>query len=188
MSTQPRSDLKSTTPTLVTRNALDPLGAKDFTALATTLSPVAPSAREALITTAPYYPSEFREDLAEYVGAAPLATDVIDAAIAAEHINAPASGLKAAGLSSRTAPRGKPRTSEGYQDDLASVEGLTVASRRARDRSETASRAVAACSLGPPRFARTIDGNAAAQQRLECSGDRHGGAKNDRTTTSSARQ
>src|ERR1700680_3365310 len=81
------------------------------------------------------------EDLAEYICAAPLATEVIDAAIAAGHSNAPASGLKAAGLSSRTAARGKPRTSEGCQDDLASVEGLTVALCRARDQSETASRA-----------------------------------------------
>jgi CheY-like chemotaxis protein len=120
---------------------MNPFGAKDLTALAATLSPVGPSAREALIATAPYYQSEFREDLAEYVCAAPLATDVIDAAIAAGHFNAPASALKAAGLRSRTAPRGKPRTSEGCQDDLASVEGLTVALRRARDRSETASRA-----------------------------------------------
>jgi CheY-like chemotaxis protein len=54
---------------------------------------------------------------------------------------APTSALKAAGLRSRTALRGKPRTSEGCQDNLASVEALTVALRRARDRSETASRA-----------------------------------------------
>jgi CheY-like chemotaxis protein len=120
---------------------MNPFGARDLTALAATLSPVGPSAREALIATVPYRQSEFREDLAEYVCAAPLATDVIDAAIAAGHFNAPASALKAAGLRSRTAPRGKPRTSEGCQDDLASVEGLTVALRRARDRSETASRA-----------------------------------------------
>ena len=85
--------------------------------------------------------TQLREDFAEYVCAAPLATDGIDATIAAEHFNAPASALKAAGLRSRTAPRGKPRTSEGWQDHLASVEGLTVALRRARDRSETASRA-----------------------------------------------
>src|ERR1700676_17838 len=81
------------------------------------------------------------EDLPEYICAAPLATQIIDAAIAAGHSNAPASGLNAAGLSSRTAARGKPRTSEGCQDDLASVEGLTVALCRARDQSETASRA-----------------------------------------------
>lgn len=58
MSTQPFSDLKSTTPTIVSRNAMNPFGAKDLTALAATLSPVA----------------EVREDLAEYVRAAPLAT------------------------------------------------------------------------------------------------------------------
>ena len=149
MSTQPRSDLKSTAPTGVSRNAMNPFGAKDLTALAATLSPVGPSAREALIATAPYCQSEFREDFAEYVGAAPLATDVIDAAIAAEHFSAPASALNAAGLRSRTAPRGKPRTSEGWQDDLASVEGLTVALRRARDRSENASRARRPCWLEP---------------------------------------
>ncbi len=141
MSAQPRSDLKSTAPTSVSRNAMNPFGAKDLTALAATLSPVGPSAREALIATVPYRQSEFREDFAEYVCAAPLATHVIDAAIAAEHFNAPACAPKAARLRSRTAPWGKPRTSEGWRDDLASVEGLTVALRRARDRSETASRA-----------------------------------------------
>src|SRR3977135_60964 len=90
MSTQPRSDLKSTAPTRVSRNAMNPFGAKDLTALAPWLSPVGPSAREALIA--------------------------------------------------RTS-RAKARTSEGWQDDLASVEGLTVALRRARDRAETVSRA-----------------------------------------------
>ena len=137
MSTQLRSDLKSTAPTNVSRSAMNPLGAKDLAALAATLSPVGRAAREALIATAAYRQSEFREDLAEYACAAPLATDDINAAIAAGRFNAPASALKAAGLRSRTA---KPRTSEGSQDDLASVEGLTVALRRARDRSETASR------------------------------------------------
>jgi len=102
------------------------------------LSPVGRAAREALIATAAYRQSEFREDFAEYVCAAPLATDVIDAAIAGEHFNGPASALKAAGLRSRTAARGKPRASEGWQGDLASGEGLTGALRRARDRSETA--------------------------------------------------
>jgi CheY-like chemotaxis protein len=115
---------------------MNPFGAKDLTGLAATLSPVGRAAREALIATAPYRQSEFREDLAEYVCAAPWATD--NAAIAAGHLKAPASALKAAGLRSRTA---KPRTSEGGQDDLASVEGLTIALRQARDRSETASRA-----------------------------------------------
>src|SRR6267143_6687354 len=79
MSTQLRSDLKSTAPTSVSRTAMNPFGAKDLTALAATLSPVGRAAREALIATAP--------------------------------------------------------------DDLATVEGLTVALRQARDRSETASRA-----------------------------------------------
>ena len=138
MNTQPRSGLTSTAPIRVSRNAMNPFGAKDLTALAATLSPAVPSAREALIATAAYRQSEFREDFAEYVCAAPLATDVIDAAIAGEHFNGPASALKAAGLRSRTAPRGKPGTSEGWQHDLASGAGLTVALRRARDRSETA--------------------------------------------------
>src|SRR6202165_720053 len=141
MSTQLRSDLKSIAPTSVSRSAMNPVGAKDLTALAATWSPVGGAAREALIATAPYRQSEFREDLAEYVCAAPLARDDINAAIAAGHLKAPASALKAAGLRSRTAPWGKPRTSERCEDDLASVEGLTVALRRARDRSETASRA-----------------------------------------------
>jgi signal transduction histidine kinase len=92
-----------------------------------------------MIATAPYRQSGFREDLAEYVWAAPWATD--NAAIAAGHFKAPTSALKTAGLRSRTALRGKPRSSEGCQDNLASVEGLTGALRRARDRSETASRA-----------------------------------------------
>jgi|NGEPerStandDraft_6_1074524.scaffolds.fasta_scaffold38301_2 hypothetical protein len=74
MSTQPFSDLKSTTPIIVSRNAMNPFGAKDLTALAATLSPVAASARVALITRAPYCESEVREDLAKYVRAAPLAT------------------------------------------------------------------------------------------------------------------
>src|ERR1700687_4128344 len=139
MSTQLRSDLKSIAPTSVSRSAMNPFGAKDLKALGATLSPVGRAAREALIATAPYRQSGFREDLAEYVCAASWATD--NAAIAAEHFKAPASALKAAGLRSRTAPCGKPHTGEGWEDDLASVEGLTVALRRARDRSETASRA-----------------------------------------------
>jgi CheY-like chemotaxis protein len=120
---------------------MNPFGAKDLAAPTATLSLVAPSAREALIATAAYYQSEIREDLAEYVFAAPLATGVIDTVIAAGHFNAPDSGMKAAGLRSRTALRGKRRTSEGCQDDLASVEGLTLALRRVRDQSETNSRA-----------------------------------------------
>ena len=137
MSTQPRSDLRFTAPTRVSRNAMNPFAAKDLTALGATLSPVGPSARDALIATGPYLQSEFREDFAEYICAAPLATDGIDATIAAEQFSAPASALNAAGLRSRTAPRGKPRIS-GCQDDLASVEVLPVTWRRARDRSETA--------------------------------------------------
>src|SRR5260370_28387704 len=117
MSTQVRSDLKSTAPSNVGRSAMNPFGAKDLTGLAATLSPVGRAAREALIARAPYRQSEFREDLAEYAWAAPLATD-INAAIAAGRLNAPASALKAAGLRSRTA---KPRTSAGGQDGLASV-------------------------------------------------------------------
>ncbi len=74
MSTQPFSDLKSTTPIIVSRNAMNPFGAKDLTALTATLSPVAAAARVALITRAPYCESEVREDLAKYVRAAPLAT------------------------------------------------------------------------------------------------------------------
>ncbi len=186
MSTQLSSDLKSTAPARVSRSAVNPFGAKDLTALGATLSPVGRGAREALIATAPHRQSEFQEDLAEYACAAPVATDAINAANVAGSFNAPASARKAAGLRSRTVPRAKPRTSEGCQDDLASVEGLTVALRRARDRSETASRQTPLAGWSPPRFARTIDGNAAAQQRLECSRDRHGGGKNNRTTTSSA--
>jgi hypothetical protein len=54
MNTQSRSDLKSTAPTRVSRNAPNPFGGKDFTALAATLSPAVPSARESLSATAPY--------------------------------------------------------------------------------------------------------------------------------------
>ena len=138
MSTQPRGDLKSTSFTSISRNLRNPSGTEDLTALEATLPPVGPSAREPLIATVPYRQSEFREDFAECVWAAPLPTDVIDAAIVAEHFNAPASGLTAAGLRSGTARRRKPRTSERRQDDLASAAGLTVASRRARARSKTA--------------------------------------------------
>ena len=137
MTTRPSSDLKSTAPTRVSRSAMNPFGSTDLTALPR-FSPVGPSACETLIATAPYYQSEFREDLAEFVCAAPLATDVIDVAIAP-------------GLRSRTAPT---RTSEGCQDDLASVEGLTVALRRASDRSETASRARRSLQAGAHRALR----------------------------------
>jgi CheY-like chemotaxis protein len=81
------------------------------------------------------------KDLSEYVFAAPLATDVIDTVIAAADIDGPAPVLNAAELRSRAAPRGRFHASEGCQDDLASVEGLTAALRRARDHSDTASRA-----------------------------------------------
>src|SRR6267142_1096249 len=87
MSTQLRSDLKSIAPTSVSRSAMNPFGAKDLTVLAATLSPVGWAAREALIPTAPYRQSEFREDLAEYVCAALWATD--NGAIAAGHLKAP---------------------------------------------------------------------------------------------------
>ena len=90
MSTQLCSDLKSTVLTRVSRNAMNPFGAKDLTALAATLSSAGPSVREALTATA---------------------------------------------------PRGKRRTREGRQDDLASAEGLAVALRRARDRTESVHRA-----------------------------------------------
>jgi ActR/RegA family two-component response regulator len=52
MNTQPRSDLKSTVSTSVSRNAMIRFDAKDLTALAATLSSAGPSAREALIATA----------------------------------------------------------------------------------------------------------------------------------------
>jgi ActR/RegA family two-component response regulator len=90
MSTQPRSDVKSTVLTSVSWNAMNPLGAKDLTTLAARLSSVGPSAREALTATV---------------------------------------------------PRGKRRTREGWQDDLASADGLTVALRRARDRAKSINRA-----------------------------------------------
>ena len=90
MSTPPRSDLQSTVLTSVIRNAMKPVGAKDLTALAATLSSTRPSAREALTATA---------------------------------------------------PRGKRRTREGWQDDPASAEGLTVALQRARNRAESVNRA-----------------------------------------------
>jgi ActR/RegA family two-component response regulator len=90
MSTQPRSDLESTVLTSVSRNAMNPFGAKDLTALAATLSSAGPCARKALTATA---------------------------------------------------PRGKRRTREGCQGDLASAEGLTVALRQAHDRAESVNRA-----------------------------------------------
>jgi len=79
---------------------MNPFGAKDLTALAASLSPVGPSAREALIA--------------------------------------------------RTS-RGESLTSEGWQGDLASVQGLTVALHQARDRAETVSRAVRPLLAGAHR-------------------------------------
>ena len=73
MSTQLRSDRKSTAPTGVSRNAMYPFGAEDLAALAATLSPVGRAAREAVIATALYRQSESREDLAQCACAAPLA-------------------------------------------------------------------------------------------------------------------
>ena len=90
MSTQPRSDVKSTVLTSVSWHAMNPFGAKDLTALAARLSSARPCAREALTATA---------------------------------------------------PRGKRRIREGWQDDLASTDGLTVALRQARDRAESVNRA-----------------------------------------------
>src|ERR1700719_3596688 len=78
VSTQFRSNLEVHTPTSVSRNAMNPLGAKDLTALAATPSPVGRAA-----------------------------------AMAAGRFKAPTSTLQAAGLRSRTALRGKPRSSEG---------------------------------------------------------------------------
>jgi ActR/RegA family two-component response regulator len=101
MSAQSPSDLKSTAPTSVGRNAMNAFGAKDLTALAAKLSPAGPSVREALISTA---------------------------------------------------PRGEGCTSEGCQDDLASVEeGFTVALRRACGRPEIVSRATRPLLAGAHR-------------------------------------
>ena len=81
------------------------------------------------------------KDLAEYAFAAPVATDVIDTVIAGRYVDAPAAGSKTGELSSPAAPRRKPRNGEGCQHDLASVEGLISALRRARHQSDAASRA-----------------------------------------------
>jgi CheY-like chemotaxis protein len=81
------------------------------------------------------------KDLPEYDFAAPLATDIIDTVIGGRHVDVPASGLTAAEPNSRAAPRRKHSAGEGSQDDPASVEGLTAALRRARDQSDSASRA-----------------------------------------------
>jgi CheY-like chemotaxis protein len=105
---------------------------ENLTALKTPLPPIAPLAREAMIATTPHYQSEFREK---------LATDVIDAPISARYFTALAPGPKASGLISRPAPPEMPRAEAGWQDDLTSMEGLTVGSRRAHDQSKTSSRA-----------------------------------------------
>jgi CheY-like chemotaxis protein len=112
---------------------------KDLTALTVNLLPIAASAREAMIATTPYYQPEFRDNLAEDVCAAPFATDVIDAPISARYFTSLAPGVKASELISRPAPRQMPRTEEGCQDNLQSMEGLTVESRRANDQSKTSS-------------------------------------------------
>jgi ActR/RegA family two-component response regulator len=120
---------------------MNAFGSKDLTALTVALPPVVPSAREALLATAPYYQSEFREDLAEDVCAPPFATDGIDASSSARYFTTLAPGLMGTGLTYRPAPRQMRRAEEGCQDDLTSVEGLTVESRRPYDQSKTASRA-----------------------------------------------
>lgn len=101
------------------------------------MSPLSPSTTDVRKTVATILRSVV--PLCDGCCAAALATDVVDAAIGAVAINVAASGLKGGGQSSRTAPRGTPHTNRGCQDDLASVEALTVASRRTRDRSETTS-------------------------------------------------
>jgi len=126
---------------MVTRNGMKAFVSKDLTALTVKLLPVAPSAREAMIATTPHYQPEFSDNLAEDACAAPFATDVIDAPISARYFTSLAPGLKASGLISRPAPRQMPRTEEGCQDNLPSIEGLTVESHRANDHSKTPSRA-----------------------------------------------
>ena len=76
--------------------------------------------------------------------------------LGAKDLTAPAAPLSPVGPSVREAriartSRGKARTSEGSQDDLASVEGLTVALRRARDRAEAVSRAMRPLLAGAHR-------------------------------------
>ena len=69
------SDLECTSRTIVSRNGMNSVGSRDLTAATVTWSPVAASAREAPIATAPYFQSASREDLAEYVCAVPFAID-----------------------------------------------------------------------------------------------------------------
>ena len=111
---------------------------KDLKALTVNLLPIAASARETMIATTPYQP-EFRDSLAEDACAAPFAPDGIDALVSTRYFTALAPGVKASGLISRPAPRQMPRTEEACQDDLPSMKGLTVESRRGNDQSKTSS-------------------------------------------------
>jgi CheY-like chemotaxis protein len=120
---------------------MNALISKDLTARAVPLLPIARSEREALIATAPYYQPELRHNLAEDACAPPFATDVIDAPISARNFTALATGLKASGLISRPAPREISRFEDECQDNLTSMEGLTVESRQPYGQSKTASRA-----------------------------------------------
>ena len=59
---QSPSDLKSTAPTSVSRNAMNPFGAKDLTALAAKLSPAGPSVRQIVSrTTRPFLAGAHRD-------------------------------------------------------------------------------------------------------------------------------
>jgi CheY-like chemotaxis protein len=138
---RPLSDLNSSRPIIVSRRGMNALISKDLTAPTVGLLPIAPSVREALIATAPYYPPEFRENLAEDVCASPFATDVIDAPMSARYFTALAPGLKPSELTSRPTLKEIPRTEERCQHDVTSVEGLAVESRRPYDQSKTAGRA-----------------------------------------------
>jgi CheY-like chemotaxis protein len=90
--------------------------------------------------------------LLEYAVGAPSAPDVIDTdtVIAFGHVEGVASGPKTAEPGSRGARR-RPRASERRQEDLASVEGLITALRRARHQSDNASRASRCLLLGAQR-------------------------------------
>src|ERR1700722_3352272 len=58
---------------------MNALISKDLTARAVTLPPIAPPAHEALMATAPYYQSDYRDDLTEGLCVAPVPTDVTGA-------------------------------------------------------------------------------------------------------------
>jgi CheY-like chemotaxis protein len=90
------------------------------------------------------------KDLLQYAVAAPLATHLIDTVIASGHVDGLTSGPKAREPGSRGSRR-KPRASERCQEDLASVEGLITALRRARHQSDNASRASRCLLLGAQR-------------------------------------